>query len=208
MCSADRDCYTFNTGMYIYRDACAVPPLGMIDDVAGIAQCKDDSNMLNAIINAKIETKKLEFNLTKCVNMHIGPGKDKCDKLKVHKTEIKTASTQKYLGDLVCSSGKNSENVNDRCKTGFKAISQIKSLIKEVGLGKFTIEIGLILRDSIFVSKMLLNSEVWHAVTKKQIEDLDKIDRILLRHILNAHCKTGLEWMYTDTGKFDLKSLV
>ena len=64
----------------------------MIDDVAGIAQCKDDSNMLNAIINAKIETKKLEFNLTKCVNMHIGP--DKCDKLKVHKTEMKTASTQ------------------------------------------------------------------------------------------------------------------
>ena len=98
--------------------------------------------------------------------------------------------------------------MNDRCKTGFKAISQIKSLIKEVGLGKFTIEIGLILRDSIFVSKMLLNSEVWHAVTKNQIEDLDKIDRILLRHILNAHCKTGLKWMYTDTGKFYLKSLV
>ena len=69
----------------------------MIDDVAGIAQCKDDSNMLNAIINSKIETKKLEFNLTKCVNMHIGPGKDKCDKLKVHKTEIKTASTRSTL---------------------------------------------------------------------------------------------------------------
>ena len=57
-------CYTYNTGLYVYRDACYVPPLGMIDDVAGIAHCKTNSIILNAIINAKIEAKKLQFNLT------------------------------------------------------------------------------------------------------------------------------------------------
>jgi hypothetical protein len=33
------------------------------------------------------------------------------------------------------------------------------------------------------------------------------IDRILLREILHAHCKTGLEWIYADSGKFYLRSL-
>ena len=29
-------CYTYDTGIYFYKDACAVPPLGMIDDIAGV----------------------------------------------------------------------------------------------------------------------------------------------------------------------------
>ena len=31
---------------------------------------------------------------------------------------------------------------------------------------------------------------------------------MLLRHVLDAHSKTGLEWIYSDTGKLNLKSLV
>ena len=64
------------------------------------------------------------------------------------------------------------------------------------------------MRDSIFVSKVLLNSEVWHSVTKSQVEDLEVIDRLLLRHTLDAHSKTGLEWLYSDTAKLNLKSLI
>ena len=187
---------------------CAVPSLSMIDDIAGIANCKENSIILNAIINAKIEGKKLQFNVKKCVNMHVGPGKENCENLKIHEKQMLATDTQKYLGDLVSNSGNNYDNIKDRCKTGFKAISQIKSLIKEVTLGKFTIQVGLILRDSIFVSKVLLNSELWHSLTKVQIEELEVIDRILLRQNLNAHSKTGLEWIYADTGKFNLRSLI
>ena len=154
----------------MYRDICAVPALSMIDDIAGISQCQDKSIILNSIINAKIESKKLKFNLKKCFNMHIGPNKEQCPKLKIHENSMKTTENQKYLGDIISSSGSNFENVKDRCKTGFQAISQIKSLIKDVSLGKFTIQIGLILRDSICVSKMLLNIEVWHSEPKSQVE--------------------------------------
>ena len=37
----------------------------MIDDIAGIADCRESSVTLNAIINAKIESKKLPFNWKK-----------------------------------------------------------------------------------------------------------------------------------------------
>ena len=88
------------------------------------------------------------------------------------------------------------------------AISQIKSLLNNANFGKFAVQTGLLIRDSTFVSKTLLNSEVWHSLTKSQIEDLEVIDRIMLREILHAHCKTGLEWIDADSGKFYLRSLI
>ena len=30
----------------------------------------------------------------------------------------------------------------------------------------------------------------------------------MIRQILGAHSKTGIEWLYLETGKFDLKSLI
>ena len=59
-----------------------------------------------------------------------------------------------------------------------------------------------------FVSKMLLNCEVWHSLTKAQIEKLESIDRILFRNILDAHSKTGVEWFYSETGKMPLRFLI
>ena len=70
------------------------------------------------------------------------------------------------------------------------------------------VQTGLMMRDSIFTSKILLNSEVWHSVTKSQLEQLEVIDRMLLRQVLSAHSKTGLEWIMSDTGKLDLSSLI
>ena len=52
-----RYCYTYNTGCYEYKNACLIPPLGMIDDIAAMSKCGDNSVIQNAIINTKIETK-------------------------------------------------------------------------------------------------------------------------------------------------------
>ena len=201
-------CYTYSTGLYKYKETCYVPPLGMIDDIAGVSECNEKSIIQNAIINAKVESKKQEFNVMKCAQLHIGPNKDVCPDLKVHESPMPRSDTQKYLGDVISSAGNNNANITDRCKTGHAAIAQIKSLLAEGQFGKFVIQTGLVLRDSVFVSKILLNSEVWHALTKTQIESLELIDRILLRNILNAHSKTGIEWLYADTGKLPLKYLI
>ena len=131
-----RYCYTYSTGLYQYRDACTVPPLCMIDDIAGISQCNEKSVILNSIVNAKIESKKLQFNLKKCVNMHIGPNEENCPNLKVHETQMLTTDQQKYLGDTISSSGYNHVNIKERCKIGHSAISQIKSMVSDVNFLK------------------------------------------------------------------------
>ena len=46
-----KNCYSTSTGLYQYKDVCAIPPLGFIDDIAGIAECDDRSVSLNAEVN-------------------------------------------------------------------------------------------------------------------------------------------------------------
>ena len=81
-------------------------------------------------------------------------------------------------------------------------------MINDGNFGKFSIQTGLILRDTNFTRKVLLNSEMWHSLTKLQVENLEVIDRRLFRKIFNAHSKTSLEWLYLDSGKLDLSSLI
>ena len=128
--------------------------------------------------------------------------------IRAHETRIENVESQIYLGDLISNSGSNEENIKDRVKKGYSAMSQIKSLINGVGFGRFEIPTGLLMRDTIFGSKILLNSEVWHSLLKSQIEQLEVIDRNLIRQILGAHSKTGIEWLYIETGKFDIYSLI
>ena len=62
MDSISRECIRDNVGMYKYRNAVSIPPLGMIDDLAAIAICGPESVILSAVINAKINMKKMVFN--------------------------------------------------------------------------------------------------------------------------------------------------
>ena len=131
-----------------------------------------------------------------------------CSKLLIHDTEMLTAETQMYLGDRISNTGNNDENIKARCQIGQATISEIQSMLNDGNFGKYAIQTGLILRDTNFISKVLLNSEVWHSLTKLQIENLEKVDRILMRKIFDAHSKTPIEWLYCEAGKLDLSSVI
>ena len=173
-----------NIEMFKYRNAVTVPPLGMIDDLAVTAKCGPQSVILNAVINAKINLKKLEFNKNKCVKLHICKDQFNCSKsqssiknmkcvfLEVQKSEMKSAENEKYIGDVISQNGSNDANVSRRRSQGIGAISQIFALLNEISLGYHYIEIGLILREAILLSKMLLSAESWHRLFQYQIEKL------------------------------------
>ena len=46
---------------------------------------------------------------------------------------------------------------------------------------------------------------MWHSLTEKQISDLEDIDKIYLRRILNSHEKVALECIFYEVGLFPLK---
>ena len=85
---------------------------------------------MNAIINAKIESKKLEFGPKKCFNIHIGKKKEECVNQKVHEHSINETSYETYLGDIACSSGTNDRNIEKRHNQGIGSVAQIFTMLK------------------------------------------------------------------------------
>ena len=66
--------------------------------------------------------------------------------LEVQDSEMKSADSEKYIGDVISSSGSNEANISRRRSIGMGAISQIFSILSEISLGKHYIELGLIMR--------------------------------------------------------------
>ena len=138
----------------------------MIDDLAAFALCGTDSVKLNAIINAKIACKKLEFGPSKCFKMHIGKEVTSCTKLKVNKESTMTLKTHEtYLGEVICKSGSNDKIIQNKRNSGLGAVSQITSMLNQISLGHYYYEIALVLRDTIPFSKMPSSSEIWYNLT-------------------------------------------
>ena len=125
--------------------------------------------------------------------------------LNVHELERKSASQASYLGDIISDKGTIDETINVRSQKALGIITQISSILASVSLGSFHFDIALVLRDALFVNSIMTNSEIWHNVQIKHIENLEKMDLILLRKVLNAHSKTPSEAIYLQLGKYPLR---
>ena len=75
-------------------------------------------------------------------------------------------------------------------------------------MGKFKIEAGLELRNSMFLNGTLTNREVWHGLQDEDLVALEQVDECLLRGILQAHSKTPKEALYLETGAKPIRFIV
>ena len=150
--------------------------------------------------------KKLKFHVpdkngkTKCHKIHIGKNEEFCPKLKVHGTEMESVNEDTYLGDVLSGDGKNTKNINKRISKGIGIMSSIFNLLDQISLGSFYFEISVILRESMFLNGILTNIDVWHNVKKSEIDELEELDRSLLKKILKVPMTTPNESLYLELG--------
>ena len=100
-----KECLKNNEGIYKYKGCTSVPPLSFIDDILGITKCSTSSVKLNALIQSKMNHKKLELNKSKCFKMHIGKTSECCPMLKVDGNEMISVDRERYLGDILTIGG-------------------------------------------------------------------------------------------------------
>ena len=191
---------------YKYKNVVNVLPLAMVDDINAIAVCGIESVELNTYINTQIELKKLRFHVpdqhgkSKCHKLHVGKNSNTCPQLKVHGTVMECVQEDMYLGDLISSDGKNKKNIDKRISKGLGIITQIMNLLDIISFGSHYIEIALLLRESMFINGVLFNAEVWYGLTKAEVGEFEKLDRLLLRRILGTPVSTPQEAMYLELG--------
>ena len=132
------------SGLYKYKQTVDVPSLAMIDDILGLSACGDESIELNALINAKMENKKLRLGKDKCFKIHICKKDESCTQiLKVHDDEMKTVSEATYLGDVLSDKGTLDATINHRNQKAVGISTQICSMLSSISLGNFHIDIFL-----------------------------------------------------------------
>jgi hypothetical protein len=198
--------YSMPDDLYKYKGV-PIPPLGMVDDIICVSKL-DKTLIMNKTINSFIEHKKLELSDDKCSRIHIGLEHTKCPALNVHNNMMKDSGKEKYLGDIIDSTGKIQATINDRKARGSGIIAEIMSIISEIPFGKYKFEVAMKLRQAMFLNGILYNSEAWHGVTRKQIKILESVDESLLRSILKAHSKTPKELLYLETGAVPIRYIV
>ena len=157
MDSISRECIRDDIGMYLYKGVIRIGSLGMIDILAVVSLCGFDSVKTNAIINGKINTKRLKFNKNKCVKLHISKSKSlnccktqigdseqkmvSCIKLQVQDSEMKQETSEKYIGDVILAEGSNNSNIEKRTSRNLQMPRRFSGNLKicAMDLNKFKV---------------------------------------------------------------------
>ena len=194
--------------LYYYKGLVGCPPLQMVDDILGLQNCLAQSKQLNTVVNTFMELEKLTLSKTKCHKLHIGQNISLCPDLIVHGEAVKNSKVEKYLGDMVSSSGSAKPNLARRLSRGWGRVSEILGLVKEAPLGYRRIAAGLLFRKPLLINTMLFNSEAWHDITSSQVEAFEKIDEALLRGLVIGHAKIPLPALYLETGQVPIRYIL
>ena len=130
--------------------------------------------------------------------MHVGNKNIVYPDLKVHDSLMELVLEDTYLGDVVQADGKNTSNIQNRVSKGLGKISQIMNILETVSFGNCYYQIALNLREAIFLNGILTNADSWYNVTKGEIEQIEMVDRLLLRRILVVRTSTPNEALCLD----------
>ena len=200
--------YNNSNLIYKYKGVTAVPPLEMVDDVLTISKCSITSVAMNSTVNAFMENKKLTLSKKKCSVIHVGKSTENCYDLRVHGDIMHKADSSKYLGDIINKSGKVKENIADRVVKAVASFAIIRAILEDIPLGRHRTEIGLELRQAMFLNRVLFNCETWHNIKDADIAELNLIDNQLLRYVCSAHAKTPVEFLFLETGAWPISYVI
>ena len=107
---------------------------------------------MHGAIQAKIQGKQLKLGQKKCFQMHIGKRSECCPSLNVHSKEMFTTNREKYLGEILSSSGKIDNNILERYNKGVGIVNEIIGMLKEVSFGYHYFSMANLFQNSKLVS--------------------------------------------------------
>ena len=227
-----KECITEDKYLYMYKETVGIPPLAMVDDLVSISHCGLNSVVMNSFLNTKSNVKKLQLGISKCHKLHIGKEKKTCPDLYIDEWRVETVdqteaggevtlkdiqdnehliqevSEERYLGDIISKDGKNNKNIKARISKANGSINQVMSILEEICFGKYFFEVALVLRNSLFINSLIFNSEAWYNITKKDYEELEMADEILLRRILECPAATPKEMLYLEMACLPIRFII
>ena len=197
----------------------AIPLLGQVNDLLGVAEAGFQSEQLNSFVNVKTADKDLQFGADKCTFMVVSKMKQKY----IHETELFVDSwklkhlpdgsfeeeflgkvpmseekTFMYLGHMLSNDGSNMPNIIHKKNKTIGTKKQIIELVKPLGL--YTFESAVVYVESLLRSSILYASETMTNMRESEYRELEKIEETVVQKVLKTSRSCSRHLSYLETG--------
>ena len=161
----------------------ALAALLFVDDIINMTNTIEDRSKAHETALLFAKKKKIFYSGTKCYSLAINFDTE-VPHLEIDE-ENNVVETDEiiYLGDVFNEKGNNDGLIKDRVNRGTKSMITIQALIAENEVGCHTINVLLLLYQSLFLSTMLFNSQTW---SKLRVEDLLQLQILQLKYLKRA----------------------
>ena len=140
----------------------------------------------------------MTFSVEKCELLEINSKDDTC--LKVNGRSVKQVDVACYLGDHFNRQGNNSDFCKERVTKVEGTIIELCSLCKGINMGNKQIESMSLLYKTVFITRLIYNSEAWSNLTPKGYLTLQTSQLSYLRNVLEVSKATPIAAMYFELG--------
>ncbi|XP_071943982.1 uncharacterized protein [Antedon mediterranea] len=176
------------------------------DDVILIANNEREMTEMLEIANIFAKEWKLGFNHEKSNVMVVGKRINKDKEWKLGEKSIKEVNSYKYLGVYISSNMSEHSHYEHVIQKGNRLIAYIKGII--ANLDDFNrVYYGNILWKTIAIPSINYACSIWYNKSKKDNEDLEKVQLQMARFLLKAPRYTPKEALYGDLGWVPLSKL-
>ena len=79
-------------------------------------------------------------------------------------------------------------------------MNTIMTLLKSVSFGEKYFQIAVTLREAHLIKGMMSSAESWYGPRKQEIEQMEEVDKMLIRKILDAPMSTCIESLHLELG--------
>ena len=124
----------------------------------------------------------------------------------IGKVDMKNVEDKKYLGQILSKDLKNDKNIKDKVNKSYGNVNKIITTLIERPFGKFTFQAATVMRNGILIGSLLNNSETWIQLTKKNIEEIEKPDKVLKDKLLDS--KASTVFYYLEFGMLPVKYVI
>ena len=112
--------------------------------------------------------------------------------------EISHIDKEKYLGQIISSDGKNTKHISKMRNKGIGLQNKVIQMLETMPGGKFHFVIAKILRNSLVISSILSSSEVWYGVTTEELRQLEEVDEIWMRKLLDCSYNVPRDLLFLE----------
>ena len=104
--------------------------------------------------------------------------------------------------------GSNADNIKMKLSKGKGVIKEMFFLLENIHIGQYFLHALKMMRESLFVSVITHQSEVWFNVTEKELKDLEFLDSLLLCQALPSNIKTSQCLMLLELGLEPIRYII